>query len=102
MSIAHMAVAILSLNTYTMVGLYSALYNFISHGIISAALFLLVGILYENYRTRHIWYYSGLATTMPVFSLYFLFFMFCNIGFPGSSAFIAEITSFICFAKISF
>lgn len=101
MSIAHMAVAILSLNTYTIVGFYSALYNFISHGIISAALFLLVGILYESYKTRHIWYYSGLATTMPLFTLYFLFFMFCNIGFPGSSAFVAELTAFISLANVS-
>jgi len=54
MSVAHMAVAILSLNTYTVVGLYSGVYNFLSHGIISSALFLLVGILYENYKTRHI------------------------------------------------
>jgi NADH-quinone oxidoreductase subunit M len=54
MSIAHMAVAILSLNTYTVAGFYSSLYNFISHGVIASALFLLVGILYENYKTRHI------------------------------------------------
>jgi NADH-quinone oxidoreductase subunit M len=102
MSVAHMAVAIISLNTYTLTGFYSGLYNFFSHGIISSALFLLVGILYENYKTRHIWYYSGLATTMPLFSLYFLFFIFCNIGFPGSSAFVAELTAFISLANISF
>jgi NADH:ubiquinone oxidoreductase subunit 4 (subunit M) len=101
MSVAHMAVAILSLNTYTVAGFYSSLYNFISHGVIASALFLLVGILYENYKTRHIWYYSGLFTTMPLFGLYFLFFVFCNIGFPGSSAFVAELTAFISLAQVS-
>jgi NADH-quinone oxidoreductase subunit M len=102
MSVAHMAVAIISLNTYTLTGFYSGLYNFVSHGIISSALFLLVGILYENYKTRHLWYYSGLSTTMPLFSLYLLFFIFCNIGFPGSTAFVAELTAFISLLNVSF
>lgn len=101
MSVVHMGVAILSINTYTVSGFYSGVYNFVSHGIISGAMFLLVGILYERYKTRHIWYYSGLATTMPLFSLYFIFFIFCNIGFPGSSAFVAEFTACVALSKIS-
>jgi len=62
----------------------------ISHGIVSGALFLCVGILYERYNTRLIKYYSGLITTKPMFSTFFGLFSMANIGLPGTNSFIGE------------
>ncbi len=53
--------------------------------------FLCVGILYDRYKTRIIKYYSGLVQVMPLFIIFFLFFSFANIGFPGTSSFIGEV-----------
>jgi NADH:ubiquinone oxidoreductase subunit 4 (subunit M) len=63
----------------------------IGHGIISSALFFLVGILYDRYHSRIIRYYSGLITVMPICGIYFFLFNLGNIGFPGTSNFIGEI-----------
>jgi NADH:ubiquinone oxidoreductase subunit 4 (subunit M) len=62
----------------------------ISHGIVSSALFLCVGMIYERHHTRIIKYYSGLLTTMPIFSSFFLLFTMGNIGLPGTSSFVGE------------
>jgi len=62
----------------------------ISHGIVSGALFLCIGILYERFHTRIIRYYSGLSTTMPIFASFFTIFTLANIGLPGTSSFIGE------------
>jgi NADH-quinone oxidoreductase subunit M len=62
----------------------------ISHGIVSGALFLCIGILYERYNTRLIKYYAGLLTTKPLFSFFFTLFTMANIGLPGTNSFIGE------------
>jgi NADH-quinone oxidoreductase subunit M len=62
----------------------------ISHGIVSGALFLCIGILYERHHTRIIKYYAGLLTTTPIFSTFFTLFSMANIGLPGTSSFVGE------------
>jgi NADH:ubiquinone oxidoreductase subunit 4 (subunit M) len=62
----------------------------ISHGIVSGALFLCIGILYERHHTRIIKYYSGLLVTMPLYSTFFSLFTLANIGLPGTNSFIGE------------
>jgi NADH-quinone oxidoreductase subunit M len=71
-------------------GILGAILLMISHGIVSSALFLCVGILYERHHTRIIKYYSGLINTMPLFSVCFIIFSLGNIGLPITSSFIGE------------
>jgi len=71
-------------------GILGAIFLMISHGIVSGALFLCIGILYERYHTRIVKYYSGLLVTMPLFSTFFTIFTMANIGLPGTSSFIGE------------
>jgi NADH-quinone oxidoreductase subunit M len=63
----------------------------ISHGIVSGALFLCIGLLYERHHTRIIKYYAGLLTATPIFSVFFILFSMANIGLPGTSSFVGEI-----------
>jgi NADH-quinone oxidoreductase subunit M len=89
-SIAHMGFATLGLFTFTLVGMTGAIVQMLSHGLISAALFFCVGMLYDRFHTRDIVSYSGLASMIPVFSVFFMFFTFASIGLPGTSGFIGE------------
>ena len=89
-SIAHMNLGVLGIFSGSLFGLHGGLLLFISHGLISGGLFFCVGILYDRYHTRSLFYYSGLAQCMPLFSSVFMFFMFSNTAFPGSSGFVAE------------
>jgi len=70
--------------------LLGSIFLMVSHGIVSGALFLCIGVLYERYHTRIIKYYSGLLTTMPLFATFFVTFTLANIGLPGTSSFIGE------------
>jgi NADH-quinone oxidoreductase subunit M len=62
----------------------------VSHGIVSGALFLCIGFLYQRHHTRIVKYFSGLLTTMPLYSTFFVIFTLANIGLPGTSSFIGE------------
>jgi NADH:ubiquinone oxidoreductase subunit 4 (subunit M) len=77
----------LSANTQGIIG---SVLLMISHGIVSGALFLCIGILYERHSTRVVRYYSGLIHTMPLFSVCFITFSLGNLGLPGTSSFIGE------------
>ena len=90
-SIVHMNFAIIGLFSNTIEGLQGSLFFMISHGIISSALFFLIGMLYDRYNTRVIFYYGGLVQVMPIFSIIFMLFSLSNMGFPGTSGFIGEI-----------
>lgn len=93
-SIAHMNVSILGLfvlNIYSVVG---SIFLMIGHGIISAALFFLIGIIYDRFKTRLVKYYSGIVQIMPLFSMFFFIFILGNISFPGTCNFIGEILIF--------
>jgi NADH-quinone oxidoreductase subunit M len=94
-SITHMAMAVMGIFSNNVIGLQGSIFLMLGHGIVSSALFILIGILYERYGTRYIRYYGGLTTTMPWFSRYFFFFILSNIGFPGTPGFAAELLLFI-------
>lgn len=90
-SIAHMNLIVIGIFSFNFLGFEGALFQSISHGFVSSALFFLIGILYSRYHTRSLYYYSGLVQIMPIFSFYFLFFTMSNIALPGTSSFIGEL-----------
>lgn len=94
-SIGHMNTATIAIFTNEYNGQCASVYFLISHGLISSALFIQIGILYDRYHTRTIKYYRGLVQIMPIFSVIFLFFTQGNIAVPGTSGFISEFMTFI-------
>nr|AVR57652.1 NADH dehydrogenase subunit 4 [Surirella sp.] len=90
-SIAHMNFVILGVFSFNTIGLEGAIFQSLSHGFIASGLFLIIGVIYERFRTRIVYYLGGLAITMPLFSSFFLFFSLANIGFPGTSSFVGEL-----------
>jgi NADH-quinone oxidoreductase subunit M len=93
-SIAHMNSVVLGIFSGSIEGLSGGIFLMIAHGIVSSALFFLIGILYDKYGTRLICYYGGLVQTMPVFSTYLLVFCLANIGLPGTCNFVGELVVF--------
>ena len=91
-SIAHMNLIMLGIFSYNEIGYEGAILQSISHGFVSGALFFLIGIIYDRYHTRLLFYYSGLVHTMPLYSSLFLIFTMANIALPGTSSFIGEFT----------
>jgi len=89
-SIAHMNLVILGIFSFNSVGVEGAIFQSLSHGFVASALFLVIGVVYDRYRTRLVQYYGGLAITMPIYVFVFLFFTMANIGLPGTSSFIGE------------
>ena len=71
-------------------GIEGSILLMVSHGLVSSALFLCVGALYDRHKTRLIKYYGGLASTMPIFCILFLFFTLANMSLPGTSSFVGE------------
>lgn len=94
-SVVHMNFALLGLFSLNLEGIQGCFYLMLSHGIVSSALFLCVGCLYDRYHTRIIKYYGGLVFSMPMFSLFFLIFSLANIAFPGTSGFVSEFLVFL-------
>jgi NADH-quinone oxidoreductase subunit M len=90
-SVSHMGFVLLGIASVTTEGISGAIYQMVSHGIISAMLFLLAGVLYDRTADRLIGNYSGLATKMPMFFIAMLLAFFASLGLPGFSGFIAEI-----------
>ena len=89
-SIAHMNLVMLGIFSFNNIGIEGAIFQSLSHGFVASALFLVIGVVYDRYRTRLVQYYGGLASTMPVYVFIFLFFTMANIGLPGTSSFIGE------------
>ena len=94
-SIAHMNFALLGYFSNTVYGMMGGTLLMVSHGIVSSALFLLIGVLYDRYHTRSVLYYGGLATVMPLFAFFFFMFTISNFSFPGTSNFIGELVVLI-------
>ncbi len=90
-SVAHMGIVTLGIFTPTTAGQEGAIYIQLAHGAVSSGLFIAVAIVYDRYHTRTIRYYSGVATTMPVFSILFFILTMSNIAVPGTSNFVGEI-----------
>jgi len=98
-SIAHMNLSILGVFSLTYQGIQGSLFLLISHGLVSSALFFLVGMLYDRYHTKLLKYYGGLVIKMPIFSIYFFFFSVSNLAFPGTSNFISELLVLVGLAE---
>lgn len=94
-SVAHMSVVMVGLFSYTQQGVEGAIYLMIGHGVVSAALFFCVGVLYDRTHTRLLRYYGGVASVMPLFAAAFFLFTLANMGFPGTSNFIGELLIFL-------
>ena len=90
-SVAHMNLVIIGLFTLNIYGIEGSILQMICHGIISSALFLGIGVLYDRYHTRLIKYYGGISFTMPLFSIIFLIFTLANIAVPGTASFVSEL-----------
>jgi NADH:ubiquinone oxidoreductase subunit 4 (subunit M) len=89
-SIAHMNYSLIGLFSLNILGLAGNYIMIFSHAITSSALFLGIGVLYDRYKTRLIFYYGGLATFMPIFSIIYFIFILSNFGFPGTFNFLGE------------
>ena len=89
-SVAHMGYVTSGIFTFTKQGIDGAIFQMLSHGVISAALFLIVGSLYERMHTKEIAKYGGAADTMPILASFFLLFVMGSIGLPGISGFVGE------------
>ena len=89
-SVAHMGFVTIGIFTLTQDGMNGAYFQMISNGIVSAALFLIVGVVYERHHTRMIADYSGVSNIMPRYSFFFMIFMLSSVGLPGTSGFVGE------------
>jgi NADH-quinone oxidoreductase subunit M len=89
-SVAHMGFVTMGLFAVTTQGVAGGIFQMISHGIVSAALFLCVGVIYDRMHTRQIAAYGGLVNRMPVYAFLFMIFTFANVGLPGTSGFVGE------------
>ncbi|WP_395664987.1 NADH-quinone oxidoreductase subunit M [Methylocella sp.] len=89
-SVAHMGFVTMGLFTMTEQGVQGAMFQMISHGFVSGALFLCVGVVYDRMHTREIAAYGGLAARMPVYAVVFMIFTMANVGLPGTSGFVGE------------
>ena len=94
-SVAHMNFVTIGLFSQNTQGIEGSILLMISHGLVSPALFLCVGVLYDRHKTRLLRYYSGCGQTMPIFALLFVFFTMANISLPGTSSFPGEFLVFI-------
>ena len=94
-SVAHMGFVTMGIFAMTAQGVAGGIFQMVSHGIVSAALFLCVGIVYDRMHTREIAAYGGLVNRMPLYAFVFMVFTLANVGLPGTSGFVGEFLSLI-------
>ncbi len=94
-SVAHMGFVTIGIFSFNRQGIDGAIFQMLSHGFISAALFLIVGVIYDRIHTRDIEAYGGLVLRMPFYALIFMFFTMANIGLPGTSGFVGEVLALV-------
>jgi NADH-quinone oxidoreductase subunit M len=100
-SVAHMGFVTMGIFAATSQGLAGGIFQMISHGIVSAALFLCVGVVYDRMHTREIAAYGGLVNRMPLYAAAFMVFTLANTGLPGTSGFVGEFLALIGTFKIN-
>lgn len=100
-SVAHMGFVTLGIFTMNQQGIDGAIFQMISHGVISAALFLCVGVVYDRLHTRDIEKYGGIAKNMPVYAAIFMIFTMGSVGLPGTSGFVGEFLSLLGAFQVS-
>ena len=101
-SVSHMGFVTLGLFIFNAYGVEGALMQMISHGFISGALFLCIGVMYDRVHSRNITDYGGVANTMPVFAAFFMLFAMANVGLPGTSGFVGEFMVIMGAVKVNF
>ena len=89
-SVAHMGFVTIGIFTVNFQGVQGAVFQMLSHGVVSGALFLIVGVVYDRIHSREIARYGGLVHRMPLYSLVFMVFMLASVGLPGTSGFVGE------------
>ncbi len=94
-SVAHMGFVTMGIFSVNQQGIDGAIFQMISHGFISGALFLCVGVIYDRMHTRDIDAYGGLVNRMPAYALIFMFFTMANVGLPGTSGFVGEFLTLV-------
>jgi NADH-quinone oxidoreductase subunit M len=94
-SVAHMGFVTMGIFAVTAQGVAGGIFQMLSHGIVSAALFLCVGVIYDRMHTREIAAYGGLVNRMPLYAFVFMVFTLANVGLPGTSGFVGEFLALI-------
>ncbi|MEQ8226640.1 MAG: NADH-quinone oxidoreductase subunit M [Rhodospirillales bacterium] len=89
-SVAHMGFVTIGAFTMTVQGIEGSIYQMLSHGVVSAALFLIVGVVYDREHSREIDHYGGLVERMPAYGIIFMLFMLASVGLPGTGGFVGE------------
>ncbi|MEC8322019.1 MAG: NADH-quinone oxidoreductase subunit M [Pseudomonadota bacterium] len=100
-SVAHMGFVTMGIFATTQQGIQGAIFQMLSHGWISGALFLCVGVIYDRMHTREIAAYGGLANRMPIYAAVFMLFTMANVGLPGTSGFVGEFLTIIGTFQVS-
>ncbi|WP_016770479.1 NADH-quinone oxidoreductase subunit M [Rickettsia sibirica] len=100
-SIAHMGYVTIGIFSFTKAGVSGAIFQMLSHAVISSCLFLIVGTLYERLHTKEIAKYGGVASKMPVLAAFFMIAMLGSVGLPGTSGFIGEFLSLLGIYKVN-
>lgn len=100
-SVAHMAIVTAGLFAFNVQGIEGAIIIMLSHGLVSGALFLCVGVIYDRLHTREIDRYGGLSINMPYYAVFFLLFTMASIGLPGTSGFVGEFLSLAGIYQVS-
>ena len=101
-SIAHMGFVTLGIFIFNAMGMEGALVQMISHGFISGAMFLCVGVMYDRMHSRQIADYGGVVNTMPIFAAFFMLFAMANSGLPATSGFVGEFMVILAAVKVNF
>jgi NADH-quinone oxidoreductase subunit M len=101
-SVAHMGVVTIGIFTFNVQGISGALFQMLSHGVVSGALFLCVGVVYDRMHTREIARYGGLADRMPVYAFVFMLFTLASMGLPGTGGFVGEFLVLVGAFKVNF
>jgi len=100
-SVAHMGFVTMGIFTVTAQGVQGGIFQMLSHGFVSGALFLCVGVVYDRMHTREIKAYGGLVNRMPIFAFCFMVFTMANVGLPGTSGFVGEFLALVGTFKVN-
>jgi NADH:ubiquinone oxidoreductase subunit 5 (subunit L)/multisubunit Na+/H+ antiporter MnhA subunit len=101
-SVVHMNLIVLGILCISVESLDGTVYQMLAHGIVSGALFFCIGIIYDRFKSRFLWYFGGLAFILPLYSIFFFIFILANISFPTTSNFIGEMLLFLGIFKDNF
>jgi NADH-quinone oxidoreductase subunit M len=100
-SVAHMGFVTMGIFALNVEGIQGGIFQMLSHGLISGALFLCVGVVYDRMHTREISAYGGLVNNMPIYAVVFLIFTMANVGLPGTSGFVGEFLTLVAVFKVN-